>query len=236
MLFVCSIGASAQDKITVAVAANFIEPFKEIAILFETETHIQVEPTFSSTGKLYAQIVEGAPYDVFLSADEKRPNELFQKGLSGKPLAYAKGEVVLWTARKELCNGGDWKATLVRSGVKKIAIANPETAPYGTASTAALKSVGLWNNLQEKLVFPQDVAQAFQYASTGSVDAGFCALSSAISEPGKAGCYLIVKEAPPIVQTACVLSGTKQKTAADKFAAFLSSPEADRVKKKYGYK
>jgi molybdate transport system substrate-binding protein len=228
--------ASAQDKITVAVAANFIEPFKEIAVLCETNTHIQAEPTFSSTGKLFAQIIEGAPYDVFLSADEKRPAELFQKGLSGKPIVYATGEVVLWTVRKDLCSAGDWKAILMRSDVKRIAIANTETAPYGTASMKALKDVGLWDSLQGKMVFPQDIAQAFQYASTGSVDAGFCALSSALSQQGKAGCYLVVKEAPVVVQAACVLNKTGQKAAAEKFAEFLLSPEADKVKKKYGYK
>jgi len=233
----CPLFASfAQDKITVAVAANFIEPFKEIVVLFETNTHIQAEPTFSSTGKLFAQITQGAPYDVFLSADEKRPEELYQKGLSGKPVVYAKGEVVLWTARKDLCDAGDWKIVLARGDVKKIAIANTETAPYGTASMKALKNVGLWDRLQAKFVFPQDIAQAFQYASTGSVDAGFCALSSALSQHGKAGCYLAVKEAPGVVQAGCVLNRTGQKAASEKFAAFLLSAEADKVKKKYGYK
>jgi molybdate transport system substrate-binding protein len=228
--------ASAQDRIAVAVAANFIEPFKEIAVLFETNTHIHSEPTFSSTGKLFAQISEGAPYDVFLSADEKRPEELFKKGLSGKPIVYATGEVVLWTVRKDLCSAGDWKAILVRSDVKKIAIANTETSPYGTASMKALKGAGLWESMQGKFVFPQDLAQAFQYAFTGSVDAGFCALSSALSQQGKAGCYLVVMEAPGVVQAACVLGRTGQKAAAEKFAAFLRSKEADRVKKKYGYR
>jgi molybdate transport system substrate-binding protein len=236
IMFSFAVTVSAQDKITVAVAANFIEPFKEVALLFETNTHIRSDPTFSSTGKLFAQITQGAPYDVFLSADEKRPEELYQKGLSGKPVVYAKGEVVLWTARKDLCDAGDWKIVLARGDVKKIAIANTETAPYGTASMKALKDGGLWDSLQAKFVFPQDIAQAFQYASTGSVDAGFCALSSALSQQGKAGCYLVVKEAPVVVQAACVLNRTGQKAAAEKFAAFLLSPEADHVKKKYGYK
>jgi molybdate transport system substrate-binding protein len=236
VLFCIPQASFAQDKVLVAVAANFIEPFKEIAVLFETDTHIQAEPTFSSTGKLYAQIIEGAPYDVFLSADEKRPGELFRKGLSGKPIVYATGEVVLWTERKDLCNIGDWKAILMRSDVKKIAIVNTETAPYGTASMKALKDVGLWDSLQGKFVFPQNLAQAFQYASTGNVDAGFCALSSALSQQGKAGCYFVVKEAPVIVQAACVLNRTGQKAAAERFAAFLLSPEAGTVKKKYGYK
>jgi molybdate transport system substrate-binding protein len=228
--------ALARDEIRVAVAANFITPFKEISTMFEAKTGIHVEPVFSSTGKLYAQIIEGAPYDVFLSADEKRPHELNQKGLSGKPFVYVKGEVVLWTAKSALCRENDWKAVVTGAGTKKIAIASTETAPYGTAAMIALKEAKVWESIQGKLVFPQDVAQSFQYAFTGSVDAGFCALSSALSEQGKTGCYLAVKEAPEIVQAACVLNRSARKYAAEKFAAFLLSREADAVKGKYGYK
>jgi molybdate transport system substrate-binding protein len=228
--------ASAGDAIRVAVAANFIGPFQEISATFEKATGIHVEPVFSSTGKLYAQIVEGAPYDVFLSADDVRPRELSEKGLSGKPFVYAKGAVVLWASRKDLCGGSDWKAVIAGARVKKISIANTETAPYGTAAMTALKKANLWDGIQDKLVFPQDVAQSFQYAFTGSVDAGFCALSSALSEQGKSGCWLEVREAPEIVQAACVLNRSAQKPAAEKFAAFLLSKEAVAVKGKYGYK
>jgi molybdate transport system substrate-binding protein len=234
-LFSMTSASFGQDRILVAVAANFIEPFKEIAALFEAKTHIQAEPTFSSTGKLYAQIIEGAPYDIFLSADEKRPAELFQKGRSGKPFVYARGEVVLWAARKDVCSSGDWKTAVMSKEVNKIAIANTESAPYGTSSMVALKKTGMWETMQKKFVFPQDVAQSFQYAFTGSVDASFCALSSALSDKGRTGCWLVVKEAPAVVQAACVLDRVQQREAAEKFAAFLVSPEADSVKGKYGY-
>ena len=159
LLFFIPQSSFAQNNITVAVAANFIEPFKEIALLFETHTHTKIEPTFSSTGKLFAQITKGAPYDVFLSADEKRPDDLYQQGLSGKPFIYAKGEVVLWTTRKDLCNVANWKKVITRIDVKRLAIANTETAPYGTAAMKALKDTSLWESLQMKLVFPQDIAQ-----------------------------------------------------------------------------
>lgn len=236
LMLVLSNLASAGDEIRVAAAANFINPFNEISAMFEKATGIHVEPVFSSTGKLYAQIIEGAPYDVFLSADEKRPLELNQKGLAGKPFVYAKGMVVLWTAKKTLCRENDWKSVVTGSGTKKIAIANTETAPYGTAAMIALKEAKIWDGIQDKLVFPQDIAQSFQYAFTGSVDAGFCALSSALSEQGKTGCYLVVKEAPEIVQAGCVLNRSAHKDAAEKFAAFLLSKEADAVKNRYGYK
>lgn len=235
LLFAPAFQASAAEKILVAVAANFIEPFKEIAARFRAGSGIEVEPTFSSTGKLYAQITQGAPYDVFLSADEKRPRELFGKGLAGKPFVYAKGEVVLWTSRKDLYGAQGWKAVLARGDVKRVSIANVETAPYGTAAMDALKKAGLWEGVRPRLVFPQDVAQSFQYAFTGSVDAGFCALSSALSSQGAAGCRFAVEGAPDIVQGACVLSGSTRREAAEKFAWFLLSPEAAGIKKKYGY-
>jgi molybdate transport system substrate-binding protein len=236
VLTVLGVESQAQDKILVAVATNFIEPFKEIAGRFQTGSDIQVEPTFASTGKLYAQITQGAPYDLFLSADEKRPQELFQKGLAEKPFVYATGEVILWTSRRDLCTIGSWKAVLARGDVKRVSIANIETAPYGTSAMTALKNAGIWEGLQAKLVFPQDVAQSFQYAVTGSVDVGFCALSSALSEQGRSGCYLEVKDAPEVIQAACVLKRGVRKDAAERFAAFLLSPEASTIKRKYGYK
>lgn len=235
LVFFITTEPCAQDRLLVAVAANFIEPFKEITALFEAKTLVHVEPTFSSTGKLYAQIIAGAPYDLFLSADEKRPAELFQRGQAGKPFIYAKGEVVMWTARKELCDLGDWKTAIMSNEVGRIAIANTESAPYGSSSMIALKKAGLWDGIQDRLVFPQDVLQSFQYAYSGSVDAGFCALSSALTEHGKAGCWFVVKDAPEIIQAAVVLNRSDLKEAAERFAAFLVSKEADAVKRKYGY-
>jgi molybdate transport system substrate-binding protein len=230
--------AEASDqKITAGVAANFIVPFGEIAVLFEKETGIHVEPVFASSGKLYAQIISGAPYDVFLSADEDRPSKLFKDGAVQKPFVYAKGQVVLWSADKKFCSSyKDWVMAIRSGNIKKIAIANPETAPYGAAAMTALKSAGLDETLKEKFVFPQDIGQAFQYASTGSVDAGFCALSSAMTEEGKKGCYFIMEQAPQVVQAACVLMKCPNQKSAEKFAEFLLTPQAISVKVKYGYK
>lgn len=237
-LFLGPLNAIASDqKITAGVAANFIVPFGEIAGLFEKETGIHVEPVFASSGKLYAQIINGAPYDVFLSADEDRPSKLFKDGQVLKPFVYATGQVVLWSADKKFCSSAkDW-AVAIRSGnIKKIAVANPETAPYGAAAMTALKAIGLHETLKEKLVFPQDIGQAFQYASTGSVEAGFCALSSALNEDGKKGCYYAVEQAPQVVQAACVVVKSPNRAMAERFAAYLLTPEAIRVKEKYGYR
>jgi molybdate transport system substrate-binding protein len=120
--------------------------------------------------------------------------------------------------------------------VKKIALASPKVAPYGAAAMTALEQSRLRNSLQQKLVFPENIAQAFQYASTESVDVAFCALSSALSEQGKKGCYFEVGEAPSIVQRGCVLMRAMDREAVKKFANFLNSPEGNSIKKKYGYK
>ncbi|HOP34973.1 MAG TPA: molybdate ABC transporter substrate-binding protein [Syntrophales bacterium] len=228
--------AAAAEKLTVAVAANFILPSGEIVTLFQEKTGITVEPTYSSTGKLYGQIVQGAPYDVFLSADEARPAQLKEQGLADEPFVYARGQVVLWTAKKSLQGAADWQSVVKNPETRKIAIANTESAPYGTAAMTALEAAGLWEALKEKYVFPQTVAQAFQYALTESADAGFCAYSSALSDKAKGGFFYPVPEAPPIVQAACVLKRTENRPAAEKFAAFLDSPEAKEIKEKYGYR
>ncbi|MEI7638060.1 MAG: molybdate ABC transporter substrate-binding protein [Syntrophus sp. (in: bacteria)] len=228
--------ASAQDKLHVAVAANFISTFQELIQLFEKQTGIPVEATYASTGQLYTQIVNGAPYDLFLSADREKPDLLHQAGRADAPFVYASGHAVLWTNRKDLCPLKNWREVMAVPGLKNIAIANPKTAPYGAAAMEALKKTGVLENVQGKLVYAQNIAQAFQYAATGSVDAGFCALSATLSAEGRKGCFFPVDEAPPIVQGACLLKRTAHRVAAEKFVRFLASPEAGAIKKKYGYK
>jgi molybdate transport system substrate-binding protein len=226
----------AQDKISVAVAANFIQTFKEIAADFEVKTKIKVEATFSSTGNLYSQIVSGAPYDLFLSADEERPAILSKEGLTEKPFVYARGQVILWSANKDFCSAATWQDALKNDRIKKIAIANPLTAPYGAAAKKALEKVGMGDSLQTKLVNAQDIAQSFQYASTSAVDAGFCAMSATASPDGKKGCFYVVGEAADIIQSACILKRTTNRAAVEKFTAFLVSPEAQKIKMKSGYR
>jgi molybdate transport system substrate-binding protein len=225
----------AADGLKAAVAANFMVPFQEIAAAFETETKIKVEATYSSTGSLYGQIINGAPYDVFLSADEETPRSLFEKGEAEEPLLYATGRVVLWGSGKEICGAKNWKEALKRNGVKKIAIANPATAPYGAAAETALKKSGLWQEISGRLVTAQNVGQSFQYAVTGGTDGSFCALSAALSEPGARGCYYLIEEAPPIWQAACLLNRTTRKNDASRLLMFLDSPKASEIKKRYGY-
>jgi molybdate transport system substrate-binding protein len=228
--------ALAEEKISVAVAANFISAFKEIAADFEAKTKIKVEGTFSSTGNLYSQITNGAPYDLFLSADEERPAKLNKDGAADTPFIYAKGQAVLWSANNDFCKAKTWQDALKNEQVKKIAIANTQTAPYGAAAKKGLEKAGMWEPLQSKLVNAQDIAQSFQYASTSAVDAGFCAMSATASTEGKKGCFFVINEAPEVVQSACLLKRTTSRAAVEKFVEFLSSPAAKEIKIKYGYR
>jgi molybdate transport system substrate-binding protein len=229
------LSASAGEKISVAVAANFISAFKEIAADFEAKTKIKVEGTFSSTGNLYSQITNGAPYDLFLSADEERPAKLNKDGVAEAPFIYAKGQAVLWSANKDFCKAKIWSDALKNDQVKKISIANTQTAPYGAAAKKALEKVGIWDSLQPKLVNAQDIAQSFQYASTSAVDAGFCAMSATVSTEGGKGCFFVINEAPEIVQSACLLKRTTNRAAVEKFVEFLNSQAVKEIKIKYGY-
>jgi len=228
--------APEEGKISAAVAANFISAFKEIAAAFEAKTKIKVEGTFSSTGNLYNQVTNNAPYDLFLSADEERPAKLNKDGVADKPFIYAKGQAVLWSANTDFCKAKNWKAALKNKEIKKISIANTDTAPYGAAAKKALEKVRMWDALQDKLVNAQDIAQSFQYASTSAVDAGFCAMSATVSEQGKKGCFYVIKEAPEIIQSACILKRTTNRAAVEKFMKFLTSSEAKKIKVKYGYR
>jgi len=226
----------ANQKIKAAVVAGFIQPFQEIAMAFEQRTGIKVEVTFSSAGKFYAQIFNGAPYDIFLSADRERPDLLYGKALCTKPFVYAIGEVVLWSSNKEFCASGNWRAALRQEGIKKIAIANPKIAVYAASAKTALEDAGLWNDIEPKLVNTEDLAQVFQYATLGAVDAGFCNLGQALSEKGRKGCYYEMKEAPVVVHSACVLKRAENSEGVNRLAAFLISAEAEKIKRKYGYK
>jgi molybdate transport system substrate-binding protein len=236
IVLMSSSSAFADEKISVAVAANFISAFKELAADFEAKTKIKIEGTFSSTGNLYSQITNGAPYDLFLSADEERPAKLYKDGAAEAPFIYAKGQAVLWSANKDFCKAATWQDALKNKQIKKISIANTQTAPYGAAAKKALEKAGIWDSLQSKIVNAQDIAQSFQYASTYAVDAGFCAMSATVSPVGEKGCFYVLGEAPDIIQSACLLKRTTNRAAVEKFVGFLNSPAAKEIKVKYGYR
>ncbi len=240
LVFLCLVllpfSAHAGQKLSAAVVAGFMSPFQEIAAAFERETGIHIEVSFTSAGRIYAQIENGAPYDIFLSADEERPDLLYGKSICEKPYVYAEGEVILWSADQKFCQAPNWQEALKQKGIKKIAIPNHRTAFHGTHARKALEDTGLWKDLESKLVVAQDIAQVFQYATIGAVDGAFCSSAHARTPQGRKGCYYEIPEAMPVIYSACVLSGSPRKDAARRFADFLKSPAAQQVKIKYGYK
>lgn len=226
--------AEAAD-LMIAQAANFMPAMKEIIPAFERATGIQAQATYASTGKLYGQIINGAPFDIFLAADTRRPNRLAEDGLALAPFVYARGRLVLWTRNEKLA-AMDWRDALLALPDAKIAIANTETAPYGQAAMEAMRSAGIWEEVRPLLVYGQTISQVFQYAYSGAADAGLCAYSSTFTDKGKEGRFIMIEDAPPVIQSACVLKNAPNPDAAAAFARFLATDEVTAIKRKYGYR
>ncbi|GAB7024134.1 molybdate ABC transporter substrate-binding protein [Salidesulfovibrio brasiliensis] len=177
-IFVLLMAGNARgEEVSVACAANFTAAMKEIAAEYKASTGITVLLTFGSTGMLFGQIQNGAPYDIFFAADEKRPDLLHEQGKAEKPEPYATGRVVLWTSRES--SADNWFTAL--ESFEYIGAANPRTAPYGAAALDALKAKGALDATRSRLVFGKSVGQAFHFAHTGAAQAAFCARSQAIS-------------------------------------------------------
>jgi molybdate transport system substrate-binding protein len=230
-----------SDKIVVATAANVQYVMKEIQKEFEKETGEEIQIVVGSSGKLTAQIREGAPFDVFVSADTKYPQEIFKNGGSDEePKIYATGSLVLWA--KDIPETELSTAILSTEKVKKIAIPNPRNAPYGEAAIEVLKAQNLFEKTEKKLVYGESIAQTAQYISTGSVEAGFNALSIVLSpEMKNKGHYIIIDSTlhKPIQQAAILLkhsNASPKKESSQKFYNFLYSNKAKQIFKKYGYK
>jgi len=229
-----------QQKITVAVAANMQYAFNELKAEFEKKYQVNVNGVIGASGNLTRQIMQGAPFDVFISADTKYPESIYSKGFAAeKPKVYARGALVLWTTKKELPLNGHLRF-LLSDDIKSIAIANPKIAPYGTAAEILLKKVGLFDMLKSKLVYGESISQTTQFIGTGNADIGFTAkavvLSNQMKNKGR-WIELNSKNYPPIFQSAVLLRyGAKNNSVnAKKFYQFLFSENAKDIYKKYGY-
>lgn len=232
--------ASAQvlaAEVNVAVAANFTGAARKLVPLFEKATGHKVKVSFGSTGKLYAQIANGAPFGVFLAADTKRPLKAEKAGLAvpGKHFIYAKGKLVLWSAKKGLFQDGE--RFLKQGKFSHLAFANPKTAPYGTAARQVMQHLGIWSGLQAKLVQGESISQTFQFVASGNALAGFVAYSQVKSWQGKAGSLWIIplKDYQPIEQGAVLLKKGAANPAALAFFRFLKSKAARKVIESFGY-
>lgn len=231
---------NAQNKVTVAVAANMQYPMNALKEMFENETGIKVNVILSSSGKLTQQIQEGAPYDVFISADTSYPQILYRKGFAtDTPKVYAKGVLVLWTMNANIIPAKNLKV-LLSENVKKIAVANPKTAPYGVAAGQVLKHYNIYEQVKTKLVFGESITQTNQFITSQSADIGFTAKSVVLSNEMKGkGKWIDIdlKSYSPIEQAAIVLKhgAETNKAASEKFYNYLFSKTAKDIFKKFGY-
>jgi molybdate transport system substrate-binding protein len=219
----------------VAVASNFSEPAKEIATAFKAATGHNAILSFGSSGQFYAQMARGAPFEVFLSADADRPRKAEQEGLgvTGSRFTYAIGRLVLYSRTAGLVDASG--AVLKRGSFQKLSIADPVAAPYGAAAISTMTKLGVYNALRPKIVMGTSITQAFQFVDTGAAELGFVALSQVINTRG--GSRWIVPETyhAPIDQQAILLYTGQRNAAAKAFLAFLKTPAAVAIIKKYGY-
>lgn len=229
---------SHAGEVQVAVAANFAEPIKAIAAVLQKTTGHQLKITLGSTGKLYAQIKNGAPFDVLLAADSRTPAALEQEGyaLAGSRFTYATGQLVLWSAD---ANTVDAQGEVLRSErLRKVAYASPKLAPYGAAAVEAMDKLGLTAALTPKLVQGESIGQTFNFVYTGNAQVGFVAMSQ-VMEGGqlKSGSLWVVPKAlySPIRQDAVVLKRAAGNEAARALVALLKNPATKNLIRSYGY-
>lgn len=219
----------------VAAAANMRFALEEIGPSFQEESGIQVIFTFGSTGNFSQQIINGAPVDVFIAADVEHIEELRTKGLvlEDTQQVYALGRLVLAVNRQHIGLVAEVK-DLMRPQVKLVAIANPELAPYGQAAKEVLINLGLWEALQPKLVYGENVSQALQHIQSGNAEAGFIPLSIANVPEIE---YQLIDDAlhQPLRQAVAVIRGTQQEASARQFIAFVNGPKGRSILKRYGF-
>ncbi len=235
-LFGASTNSFAAD-VRLAVAANFTDTTRELIRAFARTTGLEASASYGSTGKLYAQIEHGAPFDVFMAADSRRPQllEASGQGVAGTRFTYARGRLVLWSPESgAFSDGKDW---LSQGQFDRLAIANPKTAPYGLAARQALTKAGLWQPLQAKLVRGDSIAQTFQFVASGNAQAGLIALSQALAWDHNSGTLWSVpqEDYAPIDQQVILLTRSQDKEAARQWLAFLASAEARAIISSYGY-
>lgn len=239
-LLVCLAGAASSvraDEISVAVAANFTAPMQAIAAGFEKETGHKVLAAYGATGKFYAQIRNGAPFEVLLTADEETPARLIKESsaVAGSQFTYAIGKLVLWSAKPAIVDGAG--AVLKAGGFNHLAIANPKLAPYGAAAVEVMKGLGVYASVQPKIVTGESIAQTHQFISTGNALLGFVALSQVLKDGKIDGSSWIVPAAlyAPIRQDAVILEKGKGKPAAEALMKYLKSDKARAIIQSFGY-
>ena len=225
------------DEVQVAVAANFTAPMQKIAPDFEKDTGHKIVAAYGATGKFYAQIKNGAPFEVLLAADDETPTKLVGENaaVAGTQFTYAIGKLVLWSAKETIVDPEG--EVLKKGGFDHIALANPKLAPYGAAAVETMKALGTYDALQPKIVTAENIGQTYQFVSSGNALLGFVALSQVLKDGKIDGSAWIVpaKYYTQIRQDAVILEKGKGKPAAEALMKYLKGDKAKAVIKSYGY-
>ena len=237
--FLMNISCAKASELRIAVASNFILPFKELSREFQGFTGKKILLISGSTGKLFAQIIHGAPFDIFLAADSFRPKLLEKEGLGvpGTRFTYALGRLVLWSLNSKFLFKNDLQV-LSQKNFRYLAIANPKTAPYGKAAEQVLRKKGLWKKIQNRLVRGENISQTFQFVITGNADMGFIAYSQFIRKQSQLRGYSLTIPKDwhnPIRQQAILLKRAKANKLAFDFISFLKNKRTKKIIESYGY-
>ena len=238
-MLACAAGLQAAE-LQIAAAADLEYALRDVAHAFERQTGATVRLSFAASGNLTAQIENGAPFDLFFSADEEYPKKLVRDGLvdPGTLYPYAIGKLVLWVRNDSKLDISRGWIVLEDRGVKSIAIADPAHAPYGRIALAALKSQKVYEQIRSKLVYGENIAQTAQFVASGNADAGLLALSLALSPMlNGQGKYFVIPSSdyPALIQSACILRSSQNRMLARRFLDFLQSPSAAAVMQRYGF-
>lgn len=240
----CADSKTKRQSVHIAVASNFTAPMKALSKAFEQETGHQLLLTFGSSGKFFSQIKQGAPFDVFLSADQKTPKRLEAEALTvpNSRFTYATGTLALWSAQAGLV---DAEGLVLKRGLKNalepvpfkhLALANPKLAPYGVAAVETLKHLELYAALQDRVVQGESIAQTYQFVASGNAELGFVALSQLKQVPQTGSFWLVPREMYSAMhQDAVLLSKAKDNPVAKALLEYLKSPQALAIIKAYGY-
>ena len=235
--FLLHVSDALAKELRIAVASNFLLPLKALSKNFKESTGHKVVVISGSTGKLYAQIKQGAPFDILLAADAIRP-ELLEKegiGVPGSRFTYAVGRLVLWSKDSKLPLKNDLQV-LNHKNFRYLAIANPKTAPYGKAAEQVLRKKGFWEQIQNRLVRGENISQTFQFVMTGNADIGFIALSQLRKNQGLGFSWIVPQEwHDPIQQQCILLKRAKTNKAAQQFLNFIKSNRIQKQIESYGY-
>jgi len=240
MLLIPGVNVAVAEVITIAAAADLNFVFRELAAEYEKSTGDRVRLSLGSSGNFYAQIQNGAPFDLYFSADIAYPRKLEEAGLTvpGSLYPYAIGRIVLWAGKDSRLDLSKGLEILLEPTIKKIAIANPKHAPYGRAAVAAMEHAQVYDRVKDKLVLGENISQAAQFIESGAADVGIIAMSLALApQMQAAGQYreIPADAHPPIEQGAVILKGAKNQERAKAFLSFVQGAEGQAMMKRYGF-